>query len=192
MITMLQRQKELIYLGLMSGKPKMTSTKEYKAAILKLQKMYFRNKKEHDGAYGTKTDILLRNAYRVKLYTKNFKLEEFKCECKGKHCTEYPKLISNQLLKNLHNLRNKFGKPITITSGMRCKGFNNSLVGASTSSRHLIAKALDLYIQGVTDTLDGRRKVMAYWKKLKGYNYTYCNVNGSNPNMGNAVHVDVK
>lgn len=192
MITMYQRQKELIYLGLMTGKPKVITTKAYRDAVLKLQKRYFKSKKEQDGAYGSNTDILLRNAYRVKLYTKNFKLEEFRCECVGRYCTEYPKLISVQLLKNLQSVRSHFGKAITITSGVRCKAFNNSLVGSIPNSRHTMGKALDIYVSGVTDTEDGRRKVMTYWKQLKGYNYTYCNIGGSNPNMGNAVHVDVK
>lgn len=192
MITMYQRQKELIYLEMMTGKPKIISTKAYRNAVLKLQEKYFRSKKEKDGAYGTKTDILLRNAYRVKLYTKNFKLEEFKCECAGKYCTEYPMLLSTQLLKNLQSVRSHFGKAITITSGMRCKAFNNSLVGSIANSRHTMGKALDIYVSGITDTESGRRKVMNYWKKLKGYNYTYSDIGGSNPYMGNAVHVDVK
>lgn len=192
MITMYQRQKELIYLGFLSGKPKAVSTKEYKAAVLKLQKKYFKKKKEHDGLYGTNTDVLLRNAYRVKLYTKNFKLEEFKCECEAKYCTEYPKLINVQLLKNLQSVRTHFKKPITVTSGVRCKGYNNSLVGSIPNSRHTKGKALDIYVSGVTSTETGRKKVKDYWKQLKGYNYTYCNIGGSNPNMGNAVHVDVK
>lgn len=38
----------------------------------------------------------------------------------------------------------------------------------------------------------GRKAIMSFWKTLKGYRYTYCNINGNYPNMGSAVHIDVK
>lgn len=190
LLTKKTRQRYLKELGLYSGKIDGKEGKLTKAAYLKLQQMYFIRKSDIDGIYGKNTDILLRNAYKVSIYCKNFTLEEFKCECGGKYCTTYPKTLSTQLLKNLQSIRNKYGAT-TITSGMRCKAYNNSLVGSSSTSRHMSGKALDI-VNAHTQTESNRKKVMSYIKGLKGHNYTYCNIGGNNPNMGNAVHFDVK
>lgn len=184
------RQKYLKMLGIYDGKIDGKEGRSTKAAYKALQNKYFTRSKDKDGVYGINTDILLRNAYRVETYTRNFNLEEFKCECGGRYCTGYPVRINMQLLKNVQALRTKFG-PMTITSGLRCKGYNNSLVGSSSTSAHMTGKAVD-FANEKTNTLSGRRTVMYYWKKLTGAGYTYCNENGNYPNMGNAVHVQVK
>lgn len=173
------------YTGNIDGSVGPLTKKAYKA----LQDKYFIREKDRDGLYGTNTDKLLTNAYYVKKYTKNFTVDEFKCDCGGKHCTGYPTILDTQLLMNLQNVRDKVGAT-TITSGMRCTKHNNSLPGSSKTSRHLSGKALDIY-NARTRTETGRKEIMAYVKGLKGHRYTYCNINGSNPNMGNAVHFDV-
>lgn len=190
MLTVKTRQKYLKELGFYTGKIDGIEGRLTKAAYLALQKKYFSNSHEWDADYGKNTDILLVNAYRVKVYTKNFKLEEFKCECGGRYCTGYPVKLNAQLLKNLQKVRTAYGAT-TITSGMRCKLYNNSLVGSSPTSRHMDGKALDI-VNPKTQTEAGRKTVMKYVKKLKGHNYTYCNIGGNYPNMGNAVHFDVK
>lgn len=190
MLTIRQRKTYLKKLGYYDGKINGIEDAELKKAYKDLQDDYFRNKKDRDGVYGKNTDILLINAYNVHLYTKSFELREFRCGCCGEHCTGYPVLLDTQLLKNVQKLRNKFGS-ITITSGIRCKGYNNSLPGSSRTSRHMQGKAVDIY-NTKTRTEAGRKVVMSYWKKLPKANYTYCNLGGNHPNMGNAVHVDVK
>ena len=190
MLTVKERQTYLTNLGYYKGLIDGKECKDTKAAYKALQEDYFTRDKDKDGLYGPNTDILLVNAYFVKNYTKNFKLTEFKCNCKGKYCTGYPVKLDSQLLKNLQKVRIKYG-PTTITSGMRCKKYNNSIAGSSSTSKHMNGKALDIY-NAKTTTLSGRRSVMDYWKSLPKYNYTYCNENGNYPNMGNAVHVDVK
>jgi len=190
MLTIRQRKTYLKKLGYYDGKINSIEDAELKAAYKDLQDDYFRNKKDRDGVYGKNTDILLVNAYNVHLYTKSFELREFRCGCGGQYCTGYPVLLDTQLLKNLQKVRTKFG-PITITSGMRCKTYNNSLKGSSRTSRHMHGKAADIY-NTKTRTEAGRKTVMAYWKKLPKANYTYCNIGNNHPNMGNAVHVDVK
>lgn len=190
LLTKRTRQKYLAALGLYTGAIDGIEGRLTKAAYLKLQQKYFIRKADIDGIYGKNTDLLLRNAYKVHCYCKNFKLEEFKCECGGKYCTGYPAELSTQLLINVQAIRDKYGAT-TITSGMRCKPYNDSLVGSSKTSKHLKAKALDI-VNDFTQTLSNRRKQMAFIKSLKGHNYTYCNENGSAPNMGNAIHFDVK
>ena len=196
MLSIKTRKKYLKNLGFYNGKIDNKNTADYRKAVLNLQKKYF-PKKYVDGIYGNQTEILLRNAERIRLYTKNFKLEEFKCECGGKYCTGYPKLISIRLLKNLQAVRTKFGVTIN-TSGLRCETYNNSLVGSVRGSKHTKGKAVDIYISKYSG-LNGRKKVIDYYIKLTGSNYAYCNgyyrtkwskgsVNA--PNMVSSIHID--
>ena len=190
LLTVKERQKRLAYLGLYTGKIDGKDGKLTKEAYKKLQNKYFTRVSDKDGIYGKDTDILLRNAYVVELNTRNFDLPEFKCECGGKYCTGYPTTLSAQLLKNMQTLRKQYGS-ITITSGLRCKGFNSILTGSVPTSYHLKGKAVDFACQS-SATLAGRRQIMKDWKKLASAGYTYCNENGSAPNMGTAIHVQVK
>ena len=195
MLKIKQRKTYLKELGYFKGTVNTKEDAELKKAYKDLQDDYFTRKKDRDGKYGLNTEKLLLNAYYVKKYTKNFKLEEFKCECGGKFCTGYPGVLDIQLLKNIQRVRVKYG-PTTITSAMRCRLYNNSLVGSSPISRHMPnvtgrCRALD-FVNAKTQTEAGRKTVMAYWKSLPKYNYTYCNLGGNYPNMGNAIHGDVK
>lgn len=185
-----KRQEYLKYLGFYTGKIDGVIGTKTKKAYKELQKAFFIREKDIDSKYGTNTDKLLRNAYKVKKYCKGFKLSEFKCGCGGKHCTGYPVELNTQLLKNLQAVRDKYGAT-TITSGMRCKKYNAGLKGSSATSRHLKGKAVD--IKNNTSKLEnGRRSIMSFWKTLNGNRYTYCNIKGSHSNMGTAVHIDVK
>jgi len=166
-----------------------------KENITRFQKKYLR-KKDVDGVYGTDTDRALRHVYNVKKYTKNFSPEEFKCECGGKYCTGYPSYMKRVELENLQSIRDHYGKPMTVTCGLRCKTYNNKLRGSINNSKHLTGYATDFYMPGVTDTLANRKKAVAWIKKLPNHNYTYGN--GINSNgvkvsagyMGNALHTD--
>ena len=101
-------------------------------------------------------------------------------------------------LKHIQAIRTHYNKPITVTSGLRCKVFNSELSGSSKESKHLEGRAIDFYMEGVTDTLENRRKSIKYIKTLKNHNYTYGNGISSTgarvnaPNMGNAMHTDTK
>ena len=166
-----------------------------KENTLKLQKKYFTDPDEWDGKYGTKTDILLRHVYNVKKHTKHFRPEEFRCPC-GK-CTGYPTQMRARELKHIQRIRDHYGKPMTITSGLRCEHQNNR-VGGSKDSRHLKGLAVDFYMNGVTDTLAHRMSAIRYIRALPNHRYTYGNGYNSYgqsvhaPNMGNAIHTDVR
>ena len=189
MLSIKKRQEYLKALGFYTGKIDGIVGAKTKSAYKELQKTYFTRKSDIDGIYGKNTDILLQNAYNVKMYCKNFQLKEFKCGCKGKHCTGYPTVLDVQLLKNIQTLRDKYGAT-TITSALRCTKHNSS-VGGSSTSRHKKGKALDIK-NATSKNLSGRLAIMDNWRKLPNQNYTYCNINGSNPNMGTAVHIDIK
>lgn len=190
LLTVKNRQKYLKYLGLYAGSIDGIEGKMTKAGYLALQKKFFTRKSDIDGLYGNNTDILLRNAYSVEYYTRNFDLPEFKCGCGGKYCTGYPTILDPYLLTGLQSIRSTMG-PTTITSGMRCQRYNDSLPGSIKTSKHTKGKAIDFY-NSKTDTVAERQSTIAYCKKLPRYTYAYGNINGSHPNMGNAVHFDVK
>lgn len=183
LLTKSSRDKRLKYLG-------------YKS-VSEFQKVAFKGiKSEQDGKYGTNTDNALRTYYNVKKYTTNFTVDEIKCRC-GK-CNGFPTYAKKEMLQGLQSFRDHYGKPITVTCGMRCNGKNSSLVGASSNSKHLTGYAVDFYQKGVTDTLANRKIAIKYAKTLSGINYAYgngwCiyNYSVNTPNMGNAMHIDFK
>ena len=189
MLSVKKRQEYLKALGFYKGNIDGIVGAKTKSSYKTLQEAFFTRTKDIDGLYGKNTDILLRNAYNVKIYCPNFKLEEFKCGCRGRNCTGYPEILNVQLLKNLQALRHKFGATI-ITSGLRCKN-HNITVGGASSSRHKSGKAVDIK-NNVSVTVQGRKQIMSFWKTLPKWRYTYCNTKGDYPNMGTSVHVDVK
>jgi hypothetical protein len=169
---------------------------EYNAEnIKKLQKKYLR-KQDVDGVYGIDTDRLLRHVYNVRFYSKNFKPEEFKCECGGKYCTGYPSYMKRVELANLQSIRDHYKRPMTVTCGLRCAPYNRSLAGSIQNSKHLTGYACDFYMKGVTDTLANRRNAIRWIKKLPNHGYTYGDGYNSNgvyiraAYMGNALHTD--
>ena len=98
---------------------------------------------------------------------KNFKYSEFKCHCKGKYCNGYPVSFSYELAKNLQNIRSHFGKPLTITSPLRCETWN-SKQGGVKNSKHKKGWACDFYIKGVS-----YNSLAKYVKALPYFNYCY-------------------
>lgn len=170
---------------------------EYNEATIKaLQKKYMWRKSDADGKYGPNTDNMVRTVRNVLKFTKNFDPKEFRCECGGKYCCGYPSWMKKVELENLQSIRDHYGKPMTVTCGLRCKGYNKKLRGSITNSKHLTGYATDFYMKGVTDTLANRKAAIKYIKKLPNHNYTYGN--GINSNgvkvsagyMGNALHTD--
>lgn len=111
---------------------------------------------------------------------KYFKKSEFKCQCGGKYCNGYPVEMSSKLIDILEALREYFGKPITITSGLRCSKHNKA-VGGVSNSMHQYGKAADIYIPGVD-----KAKIKAKAYEL-GAAYCYYGTAG----MGEAVHINV-
>lgn len=189
LLTKKKRREYFKYLGL----------GEYNSEnILKLQKKYFTDKYEWDGKYGAKTDKLLRHVYNVKKNCKNFEPEEFRCGCGGRYCTGYPTQLRAKEARHIQAIRDYYGAPVHITSGLRCRTYNARLTGSSQNSRHLNGKAVDFYVNGHTDTLEERRKAIRHIRTLPNHNWTYCDGYCSGgyevkaPNMGDAIHTDVR
>jgi uncharacterized protein YcbK (DUF882 family) len=73
-----------------------------------------------------------------------FKLAEFQCQCKEKCPGKVPNLrLNNALLETLNRVRERFAKPIIVTSGFRCKKHNNA-IGGAVASQHLLGTAADI------------------------------------------------
>lgn len=158
-----------------------------KENILKVQKKYFKRKEDHDGKYGSDTDKLIVNLYRIKMFAPHFKITEFVCHCNGKYCTGYPDYLDVYLLKYLEKIRTKFGGPINVASGLRCAKWNAEQSGSATKSRHITGKAAD--INGtLTSSAKKRDAIKKYWYTLNRANYCY----HGTKNMGTSIHVDVK
>ena len=171
---------------------------EYNAEnILKLQTAFFTRKRDRDGIYGPDTDNLLRHVYNCSK-VQNFEPQEFKCECNGRWCTGYPSYMKMNQLLHLQAIRNHYGRPMTVTSGMRCRGYNNSIGGSITNSKHLTGQATDFYCRGVTDTLANRKASISWIRQLPNHTFSYGNGINSYGNwvsakyMGNALHTDTK
>lgn len=103
---------------------------------------------------------------------KNFELKEIKCKCGGKYCNGFPTGFSYELLSQLQNIRDHFGRAVIITSALRCSTHNKN-VGGVKNSKHTQGKAVDFYVKGVSYS-----KLKSYVNTLPYNNYTY-NVSGS-------------
>jgi uncharacterized protein YcbK (DUF882 family) len=74
--------------------------------------------------------------------TKNFLFAEFGCPCgKCRFADGYQ--ITRRLVTSLQKMRDKLGKPIRITSGIRCPVYNRYVRGAR-NSYHMLSRAVDI------------------------------------------------
>ena len=79
-------------------------------------------------------------------YTKNFKPSEFFCRCNM--CSD--QIINEDIIHLAQKIRETFGKSLSINSGYRCPRYNSTLEGASKMSQHVLGRAMDIFIFGVT------------------------------------------
>ena len=74
--------------------------------------------------------------------SKNFKESEFSCKC----CGHYVPNVALMII--LEDVREQFGKPVSINSGTRCKKHNKS-VGGADNSLHVTGHAADIVVKGI-------------------------------------------
>ena len=109
---------------------------------------------------------------------KHFKRVEFACKC-GKYCNGYPTEMKQIVVEVADRIREHFGKPVIVSSGVRCTQ-HNADVGGVSNSRHLYGKAMDICVQGVPSLT-----LLAYIKQQPEIAYTYAI-------DGNYCHMDIK
>lgn len=98
---------------------------------------------------------------------KYFDRKEFKCKCGNVYCNGYPAEPKEKLVRVADRVREHFGSPATVSSGLRCKQ-HNANVGGVTNSRHLTGKAMDFRIKGKTAA-----QVLAYVQQQSEIRYAY-------------------
>ena len=74
----------------------------------------------------------------------DFKVRELRCR-DGSDTV----MVDETLTVVLQCIRDHFGKPVTITSGYRTAA-HNAAVGGAKSSQHLLGRAADIRVQGVS------------------------------------------
>ena len=80
----------------------------------------------------------------AKLLAPDFRVREFRCKDGSDEI-----LVDEALVLLLQCIREHFGKAVTITSGYRTPA-HNAKVGGSKSSQHLLGRAADIRVQGVS------------------------------------------
>lgn len=81
--------------------------------------------------------------------TKNFKINEFECNCGKCKLTADVKNNIIKLADQLQILRDKVKKPIKINSGYRCQDYNDNVIKGAKHSQHKLGKAADIVIDGL-------------------------------------------
>ena len=109
----------------------------------------------------------------------NFSRDEFVCKCGGHYCNGDTAEMHTAVVDILQKIRNKYGIPIIVTSGVRCEQHNRNVDGTN-SSRHKKGKAIDFYVQGCA--VSGSQLVKDAYAFGCRYAYSI---------DGYAVHIDV-
>lgn len=114
----------------------------------------------------------------------NFRKSEFVCP---KFCNGYPSEIAYSLVEFMQKLRSHYNRAIHINSGLRCRDFNNELIGSDKESDHLIGLACDFNFENHVFTKLEKDEIMNYMRTLPNIKYCYTNQS----NMYNGIHVSV-
>ncbi|MSS93104.1 peptidase M15 [Eubacterium sp. BL-380-WT-2B] len=77
----------------------------------------------------------------------HFLMDEYACDCAG-YCDGWPTEMNPELLERVEALRMACGRPVIITSGVRCAA-RNAEVGGVAWSFHKKGLAADLYCPGM-------------------------------------------
>ena len=124
---------------------------------------------EPDGIFGPATEerILSLICQPTKWWEKvrYFSRGEFACKCGN--CGDFPAEPEEKLVHIAEAVREHFGAPAVVSSGVRCP-VHNMAVGGVANSRHLTGKAMDFCIRGKTSA-----EVLNYVNRQKGIRYAY-------------------
>lgn len=105
----------------------------------------------------------------------HFNSKEFECKC-GKCEIQY---LESGLLDKLEIVREKYGKPIAITSGYRCPSHNKAVGGAENSS----------HVNGLAADIQPKLLILDELDDLYDICYTVFDNIGDGRNKG-FIHVD--
>ena len=99
-----------------------------------------------------------KKSYRTTMtkLTEHFTKEEFDCQC---GCGNGDIVISEKLVWELECVRVHYGKPMRITSGIRCLSHNRNIGSRDTSSQ-ITGLAADIYCPDIGTRLELVRKLL--------------------------------
>ena len=191
-MTTYKQQLLLEYLGFSPGPLDGIEGPKTRAATKKFQTAYGL---EADGICGTGTEKALKDAVAgliepagVNIDTdpdeadwwkdiRYFKRSEFACKCGS--CGGFPAEPKEAMVRIADQIREHFGSPARVISGLRCPAHNRA-VGGKANSQHMYGEAVDLRVDGV-----GWSELLAYTKTLPGLRFAY-HIEGSNN-----IHFDI-
>lgn len=79
-----------------------------------------------------------------------FRATEFRCRCRRLDC-DAP-AVEPGFVGKLEALRETWGRPLRVTSGVRCSYWNDKVHG-SPKSQHLLGNAVDFYVEDRNEAL---------------------------------------
>lgn len=163
-MTLKQKQALLAYLGFYDGPLDGLWGEKSQRATIDFQRVF--GGISVDGICGEQTGKALKHAVAYGMPAKEdtstkeenatgnfwdgikyFKRSEFACKC-GKYCNGFPVEPNEKLVETLETIREHFGVPVTVSSGIRCKTHNTN-VGGVSNSQHMEGTAADIVVKGV-------------------------------------------
>ena len=192
-MTLKQKQALLAYLGYYDGPLDGLWGEKSHMAVIDFQRGYM-EQTDVDGIFGAATEKRILEVIATGEEPKEsvnvdtasgwwkeiryFTRAEFRCPC-GK-CGGFPVEPDETLVRLADRVREHFGSPANVSSGVRCQAHNDELPGSAKNSYHLRGKAMDFCVRGVSGA-----KLLAY-VKTQQVHYAY-QISGSD-----YVHMDVE
>ena len=94
-----------------------------------------------EGPAGRREHVWLFPKRKNEALSENFELREFACRCGSARC--HFTLVHSKLVETLQTLRQMLARPLILTSGFRCPGYNR-VVGGRARSFHTTGMAADI------------------------------------------------
>ena len=190
-MTAKQKQALLSYLGYYDGPLDGLWGEKSQRATIDFQRSYM-EQTEVDGIFGAATEKRILEVVATgeepvddKMSAtadwwkdiRYFRRDEFRCPCP--RCGGFPVEPEEKLVRLADQVREHFGSPVMVSSGVRCQTHNDELPGSAKNSYHVKGKAMDFCVLGVSGA-----ELLAYVKTLP-IHYAY-QIKGSD-----FVHMDV-
>ena len=190
-MTLKQKQALLAYLGYYAGPLDGIWGEKSQRATIDFQRAYM-EQTAVDGIFGAETEKRILDVVAsgeepiadkmsatadwwkdIRYFTR----AEFRCPCRK--CGGFPVEPDETLVRLADQVREHFGAPATVSSGVRCQAHNDELPGSAKNSYHVKGKAMDFCVRGISGA-----ELLAYVKTLP-IHYAY-QIKGSD-----FVHMDV-
>ena len=191
-MTLKQKQALLAYLGCYDGQLDGVWGQQSQLATIDFQRAYM-EQEDVDGIFGAATEkrileviatgekpVVKENLTAPAGWWKDIRyFTRAECRCPCPRCGGFPVEPEEKLVQLADQVREHFGSPVIVSSGVRCQAHNDELPNSAPNSYHIRGKAMDFCVRGVPGAT-----LLAYVKTLPVH-YEY--------QIGNSdfVHMDV-